>query len=306
MRIPALPGDRPVRRAGTGVWAALFVLALGSGAGGQTAGGTAPAPPAGAALPLGAAPMEPDLRSTTALRVCADPANLPFSSKDGTGFEDKLAALLGEKLGLPVTYTYFPSGMGFIAKTLRAGECDVVMGYAQGDELVQNTNHYYTSVYGLVTRRDSPLASVDHLEDPALKDHPIGVVAGTPPATIMAHAGLAKDMRGADLFVDRRVMDPVGEMLAQVKSGDLDAAVLWGPVAGPRIKGDPDLQFTPLLKETFGPKMFYRITMGVRLAEQDWKRELNSLIRRNQPEIDAILRDAGVPLVDDYGKALKE
>ncbi|GLK66159.1 MULTISPECIES: substrate-binding domain-containing protein [Paracoccus] len=247
-----------------------------------------------------------DLRSKTEFRVCADPAAVPMSSRDETGFENRIARLFGEKLGLPVVYTWFPQGPGFIRKTLRAGICDVVIGYAQGDELVQNTNHYYTSAYGIVTRKDSPLAPVDMLEDPALKDHPIGVVAGTPPATNLARAGLAKDMRGWDLFVDRRVEDPVGDMLAQVKSGELAAAVIWGPLAGPLVKQDPDLQFTPLLKETTGPRMFYRITMGVRPGEDVWKRQLNSLIRRHQDEIDAILRDAGVPLLDDYGKALRE
>ncbi len=247
-----------------------------------------------------------DLRSHDALRVCADPAAAPMSMQDGSGFENRIAELIGQKLGLPVAYTWFPQGAGFIRKTLRAGLCDVVIGYAQGDEMVQNTNHYYTSAYGIVTRRDSPLAKVDTLEDPALKGHPIGVVAGTPPATNLARAGLAKDMRGWDLFVDRRVENPVGDMLAQVKSGELAAAVIWGPLAGPLVKADPDLQFTPLLKETTGPRMFFRITMGVRPGEQEWKRQLNSLIRRNQGEIDAILRDAGVPLLDDYGKAVKE
>lgn len=246
-----------------------------------------------------------DLRSHDQLRVCADPAAVPMSSEDGLGFENRIATLVGEKLDLPVAYTWFPQGSGFIRKTLRAGLCDVVIGYAQGDEMVLNTNHYYTSAYGIVTRKDSPLASVDMLEDPALKDHPIGVVAGTPPATNLARAGLAKNMRGWDLFVDRRVENPVGEMLAQVKSGDLGAAVLWGPLAGPMVKQDPDLQFTPLLKETTGPKMFYRITMGVRLGEDEWKRQLNSLIRRNQADFDTVLRDAGVPILDDYGKGLK-
>lgn len=245
-----------------------------------------------------------DLRSTTQFRVCADPANAPMSMRDGSGFENKLADKFGEWLGLPVTYAWFPSGMGFITRTLRVGTCDVVMGYAQGDELVQNTNHYYTSVYGIVTRRDGALAGVDHLTDPALRGQPLGVVAGTPPATIMARAGLAADMRGVDLFVDRRVEDPLGELIAQVSDGTLAAAVLWGPLAGPRVKADPDLQFTPLLKESSGPKMFYRITMGVRLDEQEWKRQLNSTIRRHQDEINTLLRDAGVPLVDDYGKEL--
>ena len=261
-----------------------------------------------AALSLGAVPAAAqlaELRSTTAFRVCADPAAVPMSAEDGSGFENRLATLFAEKLNLPVEYFWFPQGTGFVRKTLREGNCDVIMGYAQGDELVQNTNHYYTSVYGILTRKDGPLAGVDHLTDPALKGRNLGVVAGTPPATHMARAGLAKDMRGWDLFVDRRVENPVGEMLEGVRNGTLDAAVLWGPLAGPLVKDDPDLQFVPLLKEEGGPRLFYRITLGVRPSEQDWKRELNSLIRRNQAEIDAILRDAGVPLVDDYGKALK-
>lgn len=258
------------------------------------------------AVAVPAAAQVADLRSHTELRVCADPAAVPMSSEDGAGFENKLAVLLAAKLELPLAYTWFPQGPGFIRKTLRAGLCDVVMGYAQGDEMVQNTNHYYTSAYGIVTRKDSPLAQVDTLTDPALQDKPIGVVAGTPPATHLARAGLAKNMRGADLVVDRRTEDPIGDMLAQVKSGDLAAAVLWGPIAGPLVKHDPDLQFVPLLKEQTNPRLFFRITMGVRAEEQDWKRQLNSLIRRNQAEIDAILREAGVPLLDDYGKALKE
>lgn len=246
-----------------------------------------------------------DLRSHAALRVCADPAAVPMSSQDGKGFENRIASLMADKMGLPLEYTWFPMGPGFIRKTLRAGACDVVMGYAQGDEMVLNTNHYYTSIYGLVTRKDGALAKVDTLSDPALKGHDIGVVAGTPPATNLARAGLAADMRGYELVVDRRVMDPVGDMLRAVKDGTLDAAVAWGPLAGPRVKADPDLQFTPLYKEPGNPRMFYRITMGVRPNETDWKRDLNSQIRRNQAEIDAILRDAGVPLVDDFGTGPK-
>lgn len=249
-----------------------------------------------------AAAQVADLRSSTQFRVCADPANLPMSAQDGSGYENRLAEYLAGQLDLPVTYTWFPSGMGFITRTLRVGTCDVVMGYAQGDELVQNTNHYYTSVYGIITRRDGALAGVDRLTDPALHDYELGVIAGTPPASHLARAGHAARLRGEGLFVDRRVKDPMGELLEGVRSGELGAAVLWGPLAAPRIKDDPDLQFTPLLHEELGPRLYYRITMGVRLEEQEWKRQLNSLIRRNQDEIYAILREAGVPLVDDYGR----
>jgi quinoprotein dehydrogenase-associated probable ABC transporter substrate-binding protein len=253
----------------------------------------------------GALAQTADLVSTTSFRVCADPANLPLSGRDQPGFENNIAALLADQLGRPVETTWFPMGPGFIRKTLRAGECDVVIGYAQGDELVQNTNHYYTSAYVLITRADDALATVQKLSDPALQGKRIGIVAGTPPATHLARSGLIALAKPYPLVVDRRVQDPASDMLADLQAGLIDAAILWGPIGGPLAKGNAALALMPLLHETESPKMFYRITMGVRPGEQDWKRELNSLIRRNQDKIDAILIAAGVPLVDDYGTALK-
>ncbi len=112
--------------------------------------------------------------------------------------------------------------------------------------------------------------------------------------------------RPYDLMVDRRVEDPAGDMLRDVEAGVTDAAVLWGPVGGPLVRAHPGLKAIPLLKEEGAPRLYYRITMGVRQGEDVWKRELNSLIRREQGALDTILREAGVPLVDNYGKGLKE
>lgn len=259
-------------------------------------------------LALAAAPASAqvaDLVDRAAFRVCADPANAPLSTEDGAGFENRVADVIAASLGVPVQYTWFPQVTGFLRQTLNAGKCDVVMGYAQGDELVLNTNHYYTSTHVIVTRADSDLADVDHLGDPRLKGRKIGVVANSPPATHVARLGLMKDAEPYALMVDRRVENPAGQMLADVAAGKIDAALLWGPIGGPLVKANPALQATPLLKETDTPRLVFRITMGVRPGEDVWKRELNSQIRRNQPQIDAILRDAGVPILDDYGKGLK-
>ncbi|WP_026187097.1 substrate-binding domain-containing protein [Ensifer sp. BR816] len=248
-----------------------------------------------------------DLVSKAALRVCADPANLPMSDRSGWGFENKIAELLAEKLGLPLEYTWFPMATGFIRKTLQANACDVVIGYAQGDELVLNTNHYYTSAYVLIVGSAGPLSGVTTLADPLLKDKRIGIIAGTPPATHMARNGLLPKAKAYHLMVDRRYENPADEMLADLKSGAIDAAVLWGPIGAPLVKAShPELKVTPLLSEPMPPRLFYRITMGVRQGEKVWERKLNSLIRRNQPAINAILTEAGVPLVNDMGTGLLE
>ncbi|SFK00805.1 substrate-binding domain-containing protein [Celeribacter neptunius] len=246
-----------------------------------------------------------DLVSHSALRVCADPANDPMSLQDGSGYENKLADLIAAKLELPVQYSWFPMATGFIRKTLKTGQCDVVMGYAQGHELVLNTNHYMTSAYALVVKSDGPLANVAQLSDPRLQGLHLGVIAGSPPATHMAKYGLIGAARPYRLFVDRRHESPALDMLADLETGEIDAAVLWGPIAGPLVKRDhPGLKLIPLIKEEAAPKLFYRITMGVRQGEKVWQRKLNSLIRRNQVEINAILTEAGVPLLTDMGDAM--
>lgn len=243
-----------------------------------------------------------DLVSTSSLRVCMDPANLPMSSEDGTGYENKLAELVGEKLDLPVRYTWYPMATGFIRNTLKAKKCDLVIGYAQGHELVLNTNHYLTSTFVLIVPEGGDMAAVTDLSDPVLKGKRIGIIAGSPPATHMARNGLIGKAKAYNLVVDRRYENPAEMMLADLESGDIDAAILWGPIGGPLVKqAHPDMKAIPLVGENQHPKLFYRITMGVRQGEKVWQRELNSLIRRNQDEINAILSEAGVPLINDMG-----
>jgi quinoprotein dehydrogenase-associated probable ABC transporter substrate-binding protein len=246
-----------------------------------------------------ARPQTSDLVVRSELRVCADPANMPFSNQKGEGFENKIADVVGKALGLPVTYYWFPQATGFIRNTLDAKRCDIVIGYAQGDELVQNTNHYYASAYVIVTRADSELSDVSRLDDPRLKGKKIGVIAGTPPATYLAMNGLLPGVEAFHLNVDRRFYSPSEDMVNEVASKTLDAGLLWGPIGGYYAKQHPEkLKATPLLNEKGGPRMVFRITMGVRPTEQDWKRQLNRLIREHQDEIDTILREYGVPLVD--------
>src|SRR5215475_6270107 len=207
-----------------------------------------------------------DLVDRAALRVCADPANIPFSNDKGDGFENKIAEIVAAELKLPVEYTWFPQATGFIRQTLFAKRCDVVMGYVQGDELVLNTNHYYRSTYTLVLRKRGSLDGVDSLADPRLRGKRVGVTAGTPPASIMAQLGLIQLAKPYPLVVDRRYDSPGESMIGDVKSGDIDAGVLWGPIAGYFApKGGGALMVVPLVKEAAaGPRMAYRITFGVR------------------------------------------
>jgi quinoprotein dehydrogenase-associated probable ABC transporter substrate-binding protein len=234
------------------------------------------------------------------LRVCADPRNLPFSNEKGEGFENKLAELFADKLQKKLDYMYFPQATGFVRVTLGSHRCDVIMGFPQGDDLVQGTNPYYRTAYALVAKQGSGLDDVTTLEDPRLKGKHIGIVAGTPPATNMAVAGLMANAKPYPLMIDTRVDSSAQAMINDLETGTIDAGILWGPIAGFHAKqASPPLHITPLVKETTGPRLVYRIGMGVRAADQNWKRQLNRLIQENQPAINKILLDFGVPLLDE-------
>ena len=234
------------------------------------------------------------------LRVCADPRNMPFSNEKGEGFENKIAELFAEKLQKKLDYAYYPGATGFVRNTLGSHRCDVIMGFPQGDDLAQGTNPYYRTAYALIVRQGSGLEDVTTLEDPRLKDKHIGIVAGTPPATDMAVDGLMANAKPYPLMIDTRVDSSAEAMINDLTSGNIEAGILWGPMAGFYAKqANPTLHVTPLVKEKTGPRLVYRVGMGVRAADQNWKRQLNRLIQENQAAVNKILLDFGVPLLDE-------
>jgi len=241
-----------------------------------------------------------ELVDPATLRVCADPRNLPFSNEAGEGFENKIAELLAQQLGKGLAYVYYPNTTGFVRNTLNARRCDIIMGIPQGDDIVQVTNPYYRTSYAVVAKLGSEIAAIDDLADPRLKGKRIGIVAGTPPATNLAVNGLLDNVKSFPLVVDTRFDSPAAAMIEDLEEDRIDAAILWGPMAGFFAKHSKlPLKVTALLKEKSGPRMVYRIAMGVRSSDQNWKRQLNKFIAENTAEITQILLSYGVPLLDE-------
>ncbi|TGD95823.1 rare earth element methanol dehydrogenase accessory protein XoxJ [Methylobacterium nonmethylotrophicum] len=257
------------------------------------------------AAPAGAQTL-PDLVTTDTLRVCADPGAMPFSERKadghGDGFESRIAAIIADELKVKQRAYWLAQGPGFVRNTLGTGLCDVIIGSAFGSELVQHTNPYYRSTYVLVSRQGS-LDGVTGLDDPRLKGRAIGVIVGTPPVDRMGAVGLVPTMKPYPPYQfdpARKYQTVSAEIVADVASGKLDAAVLWGPAAGwlARQSGTA-LAVVPLLHEPDRPPLAYRIAMGVRHGENEWKRILNTALRKRRAEIEAVLRDYAVPLLDE-------
>ena len=263
------------------------------------------------ALPMAAAIAQDKPEPRTALRVCQDPNNLPFSNVNGEGIENKIADLFGKSLGLPVTYFSFPQRMAFIRNTLKfklPGEdypCDIVIGVPAGFDQVSVTKPYYRSTYALVFPKGKGMDQVTSAEeflklDPAkLSALRIGVYDRSPASDWLSRHKLV------DQGVPYKIMnaDPKqypGEIIEKdLAAGKLDVAIVWGPIAGyfaQRVK-TPALTVVPLKSEP-GVKFDYQMAMGVRYGEPEWKQQIEGLIESKQPEIQAILKQFGVPIVD--------
>lgn len=199
--------------------------------------------------------------------------------------------------------------MGFVRKTLTEKRCDLIMGTVQADEFTLNTNPYFRTTYALVTKKGSDLEGITSILDPKLKGKKIGIQAGAPAADYVAKAGLMPDAKSYLLIVDTRYQNPMQDMVNDVRSGEIDLGVLWGPYAGWYAKqGGEELNVEPMLeaKQPGMPGLEYRITMGVRASETAWKHEINNVIAKRQGDIDKVLMEFGVPLVDEDNKLITE
>lgn len=239
------------------------------------------------------------------LRVCADPNNLPFTNQKLEGFENKLADLVARDLHATVRYTWWPQRRGFIRNTLKAGECDVVTAIPSSFEMALATRPYYRSTYVFVYRKDRGI-HVRSFDDPALKKLRIGVQMigddgnNSPPAHALASRGIIDNVTGYTVYGDYSQPNPPARIVEAVAKGEVDMAVVWGPLAGyfaPRQRVPLEIvPVSPQIDMPFLPFVF-DISMGVRRGDTKLQAELDQVLERRRPEIEALLDRYGVPRV---------
>lgn len=255
----------------------------------------------GALVAPAAAQTTVELVSRTELRVCADPNNLPFSNDKREGFENKIAEIIGKELNLPVTYVWFPQVVGFVRNTLRARQCDLVMGTVSGDGMMDNTNAYYHTGYMIVSRTEDGIGATG-LGDPALADKRIGLIAATPPTDLLLRHGLMPHVTSYALAVDTRYDSPARAMIQDILDRKIDVGLLWGPLAGYYIKHEAlPLKAAFLDSEPDSTRLDFRIAMGVRPGEPEWRRRINAALEKHRAEVAQVLAGYDVPLLDEQG-----
>ena len=241
------------------------------------------------------------------LRVCADPNNLPFSNVAGQGFENRIVALIAQDWGDDVRYTWWAQRRGYVRNTLKAGHCDLWPGVATRVAMLATTSPYYRSSYVFITRAGSGL-DIDSLDDPRLRHLRIGVqmigndAMNTPPAHALARRGITGNVRGYSIFGDYTQPNPPAAIVRAVARGDIDVALVWGPLAGYFAAQQPvKLRLAPVRPALDGGilPMTFAISMGVRKGNAALRQHLERELARRHDAIMAILAAYHVPVVPD-------
>jgi len=247
-----------------------------------------------------------------ALRVCADPNNLPFSNVKGEGFENRIAERLAHDLGVPLSYTWRPQRRGFVRTTLNARECDLVIGVPSAYDLVRAVKPYYRSTYVFVYRADRGY-NIASIADSALRRLRIGIhVVGDdyhnpPPAEALAALGIRDNVVGYSIYGDYATPNPPARLIEAVAAGEVDVAVVWGPLAGYFATRQPvPLTVVPVSAagDVSGQQWTFDISMGVRHRDEWFAARLERILDVDRRAIHAILTDFGVPLVEGEAPAM--
>jgi mxaJ protein len=240
--------------------------------------------------------------AASTLTVCADPNNLPFSNRAGQGFENKIVQLVAKDLRKQVSYIWWAQRRGYVRNTLAEAKCDIWPGVASGVERVATTHPYYRSTYVFVTRADSHLRNLT-LDDPRLHDLSIGVqlvgndANNTPPAHAIASRGIVNNVHGYMLYGNYAQPNPPAAIVAAVARGDIDVALVWGPLAGYFARRSPvALTVRPIPPSKASPwPMQFDVSMGVQIHNAALLDAVNNVLARERPAIDGILRRYSVP-----------
>jgi mxaJ protein len=240
-----------------------------------------------------------------ALRVCADPNNLPYSNKAGEGFENRLAEMVAADLGTTLSYTWWPQRRGFLRNTLDAGQCDIVMGMPARVDAVATTRPYYRSTYVVVAPRRRHLR-IASLEDRRLRSLKVGVqligddFANSPPAHALSARGIVANVVGYSVLGDYSQPNPPARIVEAVARGDIDVALVWGPVAGYfAARQLVPLDVTPISPRDDSSSLpfTFDISMAVRRTDAARRNALDAFIARRHRDIDRLLDSYGVPRV---------
>lgn len=252
-------------------------------------------------------------------RVCADPRNPPYSTKEQTGYENKIAALFAEQLGQELEYTWLPERIGFIRNTLKAendnGEgfkCDVVMGVPAGYDLTDTSKPYFHSTYVLLIAKgrgwDDIKDSVQLANLPLDRQEKLKIAMFDrgPGTEWLQKSGLLEQGIPYQSMTGDSEHNTAMQIEKDLRAKKIDMVILWGPMAGYVQSQAPKGSYIAIpMQSSPGLKFDFSIAMGLRQSDNKRKQQLNDLIDKNLEKIQAIIASydiAVLPIPADTGK----
>jgi polar amino acid transport system substrate-binding protein len=227
------------------------------------------------------------------LRLCADPANLPFSSKasealdkGAPGLYVEIGKAVAEALGRPMetvwSLSYF--GKRNLRTTLLAGQCDLAVGLPAIADFMGPRVIFSRPIlklgYALVVPKDHP---VNNIED--LKGKRVAVQFSSPPQSLLA-------MRSDITSVT--TMDPE-EAMRRLAAGEVDAAFIWAANAGYINRTVLHDAFKLIPVEA--PQMQFQAAIGFSSKQAALRDEVDTVLAQLAPQIrDLSIKYAGVAM----------
>jgi len=263
-------------------------------------------PLAGLAIALAAVPADaqrPAPREAGLIRVCADPDNMPSSNDKSEGYENKIAELIATELKSRLTYVWYPTRRGYF-RIINGMYCDMAVEAPAGLDMAGVTKPYFRSGYVFVTRQGSGLEDINSLADPRLKRLKIGVNTYTsdgensPPAMALSRYGVVGNLTGYNTFFSDQTRPE--DIIKGVANKDVDIAIVWGPLAGYFAKQSTVplvLKPLPARDSLSDVPLQYNMGIAVRRKDKEFRDSLQAVLERRRPEIEAILKDYGVPML---------
>lgn len=248
----------------------------------------------------------------TEFKVCADPDNMPYSNVKQEGFEDKIAALLAQDLGKKLAYTYAYNRQGFYRNTINANRCDIIISTTSDNDALRTSKPYYRSGYVFVYKKNSGYNITDW-DSPDLHKASIGIIGESPATRPLADHNLMGNARPYRMQRDLNV--PPSFMIDDLVKGDIDVAIMWGPIGGYYAKQSKEplvVVAIPEYEETnIHGKEQWNISVATRKKDKERMAMIQGALDRNQDKILKILDDYGIPHVpvvagDDIAKKAKE
>lgn len=245
-------------------------------------------------------------------KVCADPDNMPFSNLKLEGFEDRIAEVLAKDLGKKLSFAYAYNRQGFLRNTINAMRCDVIISTTSDNDALRTTVPYYRSGHVFVWRKSSNY-DIKDWTSPDLKKAVIGIVDKSPAAIPLSENDLMGNSRPYRQQRDLNL--PTSHMIDDLVKGDIDVAVMWGPIAGYYAKQAKEPLEVRLIPEyenvNVKGKEYWNISMGVRKKDKERAAMISAAIERNKDKIEKILDEYGIPHVpvvagDSIEKKAKE